>query len=153
METLKEFALFIEWGMAAIGGLIVFYINHRFFVKNQTDKNIMFEKEILDIKKDIAKTEKKFNDDYERVQKDMVLRDTRMTEFMTSMTEFKTDMKMAIQDIKSKLNHGIDSFNVTNRGISELLKSQEEDIKNLEKEQKEMFKELREEIKSKQDKQ
>lgn len=160
LKTLTDYLPLIEWGFISLLAIIASYVNLRFFIKNQSEFNVDVKEDIKllkeahkVLKEDIVAKERKATEDYERVQKEMALRDSKMTDFIDSMREFKSDIKISIQDIKSKIHHAVESFNNTNSGIRQLLESQEKDIQNLEKEQKEMFKELRVDLKNKQDKQ
>lgn len=142
----------IEWGFVSLGAIIAFYINIRLFMRNQSSFNTKIKSDVDTLKDNMTKAGLKSEEEYKKIEKEIAARDAKMNDFIESMREFKSDIKISMQELKSKINHGIDSFNNTNSGIRQLLESQEEDIKKLEKEQKEMFKEIREDLKSKQDK-
>lgn len=153
LKSFTDFLPLIEWGFVSLGAIIAFYINIRLFMRTQTSFNTKIKNDVDVLKDTITKVEVKSEEEYRKIEKEITARDTKMNDFIESMREFKSDIKISMQELKSKINHGIDSFNHTNAGIRQLLESQEEDIKKLEREQKEMFKEIREDLKSKQDKQ
>lgn len=152
LKSFTEFLPLIEWGFVSLGAIIAFYINIRLFMRNQSSFNTKIKSDVDTLKDNMTKAGLKSEEEYKKIEKEIAARDAKMNDFIESMREFKSDIKISMQELKSKINHGIDSFNNTNSGIRQLLESQEEDIKKLEKEQKEMFKEIREDLKSKQDK-